>query len=101
MPTISFSVPHALSRDDVVARLKRESDVLRTSLGDHVRDMRETWEDHSLAFSFTALGMAVEGRINVEPEEVRTTATVPFAAMLFKGVIEQKVRDRLRELLAT
>jgi hypothetical protein len=100
MPTISFAVPHALARDEVVARLKRESDVLRTSLGDRVRDMREAWEDHSLAFSFTTMGMAVEGRITVEPEEVRVTATVPLVAMMFKGIIEERVRDRLRELLA-
>jgi hypothetical protein len=99
MPTLSFAVPHALNPSEVVARLKKESDVLRSSLGDRVRDVRETWEDHTLAFRFTALGMSVDGRITVEPAQVLTTATVPLAVMMFKSAIEEKVRGRLGELL--
>ena len=99
MPTLSFAVPHSLSPDEVVSRLKNESLVLRGTLNDHVRDLEEVWEDHELRFRFTAFGMAVKGELRVEPTEVQTKAVVPMAAMLFKGVIEEKVRGRLVELL--
>lgn len=99
MPTLCFAVDHALSQDEVIARLKNESDVLRGALDGHVRDIEEVWQDHGLQFRFTAFGMAVKGELRVEPNEVRTTAVVPLAAMLFKGTIEEKVRSRLVELL--
>ncbi|MBN1590505.1 MAG: polyhydroxyalkanoic acid system family protein [Pirellulales bacterium] len=99
MPKLSFAVPHALEQEEVVQRLKQESDVLRSSFGDRIQNLEETWEDHSLTFRFTALGMSVDGRIAVEPGQVLTTANVPLAAMMFKSAIEEKVRGRLDELL--
>jgi len=99
MPKLSFAVPHALEPDEVVQRLKQESDVLRSSFGHQIQSLEETWEDHTLTFRFTAFGMSVDGRIAVEPAQVLTTANVPLAAIMFKGIIEEKVRGRLDELL--
>jgi hypothetical protein len=101
MPRLTFAVPHTLSQDEVVSRLKQESDVLRGSMNDQIKDVEEVWEDHSLQFSFKAFGMSVQGNLDVEPTEIRTTATVPFAAMMFKGAIEEKVRARLEEILTS
>jgi hypothetical protein len=99
MPELSFAVGHALDQNEVVARLKNESDVLRSSFADRVTNLEEVWEDHTLRFRFTVLGMSIDGHLIVEPTQVRTTAKVPLAAMMFRGAIEQKVRGRLEELL--
>jgi len=99
MPKVSVAVPHGLDRGEVVARLKNESGALRSSFGDHVQDFQETWDDHTLAFSFKTFGMSIEGRVHVEPKEVLTTVNVPLAAMMFKGAIEQNMRSRLEQIL--
>jgi hypothetical protein len=99
MPKISVTVSHALDSDEVVARLKRESGVLRSSFGEHVHDYRETWVDRALTFGFRTFGMSVEGHVRVEPAEVVATATVPLAAVMFKGAIEEQMRSRLEQLV--
>ncbi|HLA83155.1 MAG TPA: polyhydroxyalkanoic acid system family protein [Thermoguttaceae bacterium] len=100
MPTLSVVVPHSLEQEQVVARLKAESETVLSSFGDHVRDFEHSWDDHTLTFRFTTFGMAVDGRVRVEPNQISTTASVPLAAMMFKGAIEANIRNRLEELLA-
>ena len=99
MPALSLAVPHTLNRDEVVKRLKSESNLLQSSFSDQVQDFEETWNDHTLTFRFKTFGMSIDGEVSVEPAEVRTTANVPLAAMMFKGAIEAKVRSRLEEIL--
>ena len=101
MPKLSVAVPHALGQDEVVQRLKDESTALKSTFGDQVTDYEESWKDHTLTFSFKTFGMAIEGNVSVEPAQVMTTASVPIAAMMFKGMIETRIRDRLEELLKT
>jgi hypothetical protein len=38
--------------------------------------------------------------VTVEPNEVKLHGVLPFAAMMFKGKIEQTVREELEKLLA-
>ena len=99
MPQLSFTVDHALDQNEVVARLKNESDVLRGSFADRVTNLEEVWEDHTLRFRFTVFGMSIDGHVTVEPTQVSTTANVPLAAMMFRSAIEEKVCVRLEELL--
>jgi len=99
VPKLSFVVPHTLDQSDVVARLRNESDVLRSSFSDQVTNLEEVWEDHTLRFRFTVFGMSVDGHLTVEPTQVSTTANVPLVAMMFRSTIEEKVRGRLEELL--
>ena len=44
--------------------------------------------------------MAVSGTVAVEPDQVKMDAELPFAAMFFKGVIEQRLRHEVGSLLA-
>ncbi|MBN2022686.1 MAG: polyhydroxyalkanoic acid system family protein [Pirellulales bacterium] len=100
MPQLSVSVPHALGREEALRRLRNESDVAKSAFGDRVRDLVEDWGNDGMSFRFSAMGMAVEGNVAVEEAAVTTTAKLPLAAMMFKGLIEQRLRDRLAAVLA-
>jgi len=39
--------------------------------------------------------MSVTGRMSVEPDRVLVAADLPFAAIMFRGVIEQRVRGEI------
>src|SRR3954451_255472 len=100
MPTINLSVPHHLSQDDAIKRIKQLLDKLKTEHADRISDLREDWAGNVGTFSFSALGFAVSGTAAVTPTDVQLSANLPFAASFFKTRIEETIRDRATELLA-
>jgi len=81
-------------------RLKERVSDARDVYGDRVSGLHEQWNDHELCFAFTAAKMKIAGKVSVEPAAVRVTAELPWAAMVFRGLIERQVRQQLGELLA-
>ena len=79
--------------------MQSESDMLKRTFGDSVSDLQENWNDSSLDFSLTAYGMSVSGDVMVDAAEVVTNIKLPMAALMFKGTIEGRVRERLEKLL--
>ncbi len=101
MPRLSFDIPHSLDRDEVLRRLKAR---LAAALAKHqgrFHNFREEWRDHSGSFSFDAMGMSVAGAVAVEPDRIALTADLPFAAALFRGAIEQRLRGEIADMLAS
>ena len=100
MPSLNMTTSHALGREEAVRRLKEKFHVVRGTYGHKVNDLREEWNGHTLAFGFKATGMKVSGTVTVEDAEVRLDAQLPFAAIMFKGMIEKQIRAELGQLLA-
>ncbi len=100
MAKISLSVTHDLGREEALQRLQNESDMLKRTFGDSVSDLQENWADTTLDFSLVAYGMTVSGDVLVDTAEVVTNIKLPMAALMFKGTIESRVRERLEKLLA-
>ena len=101
MPKISLAVAHDLGREEALRKLQSESDMLKRTFGDSVSDLRENWNDAALDFSLAAYGMKVSGDVVVEPAEVATNIRLPLAAVMFKGMIEKRIREQLEKLLAS
>ena len=100
MAKITLSVTHDLGREEALQRLQSESDMLKRTFGDSVSDLKENWNDSELDFSLVAYGMTVSGDVLVDVGEVVTNIKLPMAALMFKGTIESRVRERLEKLLA-
>ena len=100
MPRISMDTAHSLGKDEAVRRLQQKFSAVRATLGRQVNDLHEEWADGILSFGFKAVGMKVDGTVTVEDDAVKLAAKVPLAAMMFKGKIEQRIREELGDLLA-
>jgi hypothetical protein len=100
MPRLKFAVPHSLGSDEAARRLKEKLAAALAEHGHHLSDYHEQWRDHTLDFGFRAMGMAISGTVAVEPSQVLVEAELPFAAMLFKGTIEQRLRAEVGAVLA-
>jgi putative polyhydroxyalkanoate system protein len=100
MPRITLEAPHALGQDEALKRLKDKFDSARAQYGADVRNLDEQWTDHTLNFSFSAMGMGVSGTVKVEDQAVKLDAELPIAASFFKGAIENRLRAELGSLLA-
>jgi len=100
MPKIKVSVPHNLGQDEAKSRVTRLIAESREKFGDKVSDLRETWNGHLDTFSFRAMGFSVDGQLDVQPSEVRIEINFPWAALPFKGRVENEIVKHAEELLA-
>lgn len=100
MPKLSVSIPHTLSQEEATRRLQEHFQTVFQKFQEHVQNYEEQWEGNQLQFRFTTFGFGVQGNVNSEPSEVRVNADLPLTAMMFKGMIEQQVREELTRALA-
>jgi hypothetical protein len=99
MPRLSLEIPHSLGQDEATQRLK---DKFAAALAEHrerVNDYQEQWQDHTVSFSFRTMGAKIGGVLAVEPQRVKLDLNLPLAAMLFRGVIEERIRQEVVDLL--
>jgi hypothetical protein len=100
MPALKMSLPHQLGRQTAQERLQTRLEKLLERYGNQVSNLRQSWADNVLNFGFTTYGFAVQGNVTVDDNEVRVDSQIPFAAMMFKGKIEQALREQITKVLA-
>ncbi|MEX0978064.1 MAG: polyhydroxyalkanoic acid system family protein, partial [Pirellulales bacterium] len=94
-----ITVPHSLSAEEALTRLKTFFEKLKAQHQDKMSNLEEQWDGNKLAYAFSTFGFNIKGDLNVEPGEVKVNGSLPFAAMMFKGKIEQSVREELQRVL--
>jgi hypothetical protein len=100
MPSMSISAPHALGADEATARLKSLFAKIKERHSDKLSNLEESWEGNKLNYAFSTYGFSIKGDMTVEPNQVVLQGSLPFAAMMFKGKIEQTVKEELEKALA-
>ena len=100
MPKMSLAIPHELGSEEATERVTRLAAKIHDRYKDQAKDLEESWEGNTLNFSFRSMGMNFKGDVTVEDSEVKMTGDLPFAAMMFKGKIEQAVREQMTKTLA-
>jgi len=101
MPSFNSDIPHELGKDQAIGRLKKFTELIRAKFKDQVSNLEESWsDDDTLNFSFKSFGFKLGGKITVEEEIVKLTGDLPFAAIAFKGKIENEFREQLSKALA-
>ena len=95
MPGFNIGVPHVLGQEEAANRLKGFFEKVREKYQSQVSDLEETWDDNKLTFSFKTYGFAIKGQGAVLPDQVNLVGDLPFAAVAFKGKIEQSIREEL------
>ena len=96
MPKLLTQIPHNLGREEATRRIKEKAAEAR----DQVTDLDEQWNDHTLTFRFKAMGFGVSGTLVVEDAAVKIDVDLPLAAIMVKGMIEQRLRQEIAAVLA-
>ena len=99
MPQLSMEVAHSLGRDEALRRLQNKFDQVRRQYGDSVGELTESWRDDRFEFGFRAMGMQINGQVEVGDTAVRMNCELPWAAAMLKGMIESRIRLELGDLL--
>ena len=95
MPAFNIEVPHQLGQQEAVDRLRGFFQKVREKFQSQVTNLEEDWDDNQLSFSFKTYGFAIKGTGTVLVENVQFTGELPFAAVAFRGKIEQSIREEL------
>jgi len=100
MPSYSVSVQHDLGQ---AAARQRVDAFLETVLRDYAQSISNVdgqWTENRLAFRFITSGLNISGMLIVEETIIAVSGPLPLAAVLFRGRIEQQIREELRRLLS-
>ncbi len=99
MPAFNAEVPHTIGQEDATKRLKRFLDLVAEHYKDQVSALEGNWVDNVLQFSLTTYGFTISGDLVVEEEIVKLDGQLPFAAVPFKGKIQQSIVSELERAL--
>jgi hypothetical protein len=100
MPSMNVVVAHTLGQMEAVNRLKSMLQEVKDRYAGQISNLEETWRETGGDFSFSAMGFKTSGTIEIEEHEVRVGGHLPLAAALFKGRIEDAIRDQISRKLA-
>ena len=100
MPTFNTEVAHQLGQEQATERLKQFLEQVREQYKDFVTDLQGNWTDNILTFSFKTYGFKIDGTLTVDDQAARLAGNLPFAALVFRGKIEQSIASELRRELS-
>ena len=100
MAKFNVSVPHSIGKTAALERVQRFLDDVQKSYAGYISDVRGAWTENKLDFGFSATGMPIEGSMVVDDDAVNVHGPLPFAAMFFRGRIEQTIKEELEKLLS-
>jgi hypothetical protein len=96
---MNISIPHQLSQEEALARVKGLLSKLKEEQAGRVSDVKEEWNDNTGDFQFSAQGFNLAGQIAVQPSSVDIQADLPFALTFFKSTIERMISEKVTELM--
>ena len=99
MPKIELNIPHELSQTEALTRIQNFLSELKNEHTDQIKDLEESWNGNTGDFKFKISGFNVSGTLQVGEDNVNITGELPFAALLFRGQIENAIREKAMELL--
>lgn len=100
MPGFGTEVDHSLGQEEATRRLKGFVDQVGEQYKDQVSHMEGEWVEHVLNFALTTYGFKISGTLEVEDDKARLQGKLPFAAMAFRGKIEQSIASEIRRALS-
>ena len=100
MPTLNVTVAHKLTQSEATERLKKKRTEIKDQNTYTVTDLKETWTTpDSLDFAFKILGFSLTGTVESLESSVHIAVSLPAAALMMKGTIENQVRRELEQVL--
>ena len=100
MSKLNIVVSHQLTQKEAGERIQGLLTQMKRDYGDNIKDLNENWSENSCRFSFTVMGSAITGTLDILSDEVHINGDLPFAASFFKGKIEETIREKATDLLS-
>jgi len=100
MAGFNIEVPHPGDKDSAKTKLQTFLEKVRDKYQDQVSNLEESWDGDVLNYAFTTYGFNIKGALEVKDDKVAVQGSLPFAALAFRGKIEETIKTELEKQLA-
>ncbi len=90
---------HNLPQEKAISCAEKIFSELSVKFKDEFSDLKQETDGNKILFSFKIKGMNISGKMTVEENEVILESKLPFAARIFKGIIEEKIKENANKML--
>lgn len=97
---MKVEIEHNFPKDKAINCAEKIFKNLSEKFEDEFSDLEQTTKDNEIEFSFKARGMNISGTITVNENDVSIESRLPFAARMFQGIIENKIKENADKLMA-
>jgi len=95
MSTIDITREHSLAKDEAKSRAEELAKSLQTKF-----NLVWRWEGDAIHFDApSGPAKGTKGEVSVNEKNVRVQIDLPFLLKMLKGTVENKVHEKLRQLL--
>jgi len=96
---MNIKIKHNLQGEKALNCAKHILDGLKEEHQDKISNLVQIWTGNKSKFSFRLKGISVTGTIVVNSDNLEISGKLPFAAMLFQGVIEDTIKKNADKML--
>ncbi len=96
---MKITIKHNLQGENAINCAKNILDGLKEEHKDKISNLVQIWTGNKSKFSFRLKGISVTGTIVVNFDDIEISGKLPFAAMLFQGVIEDTIKKNAHKML--
>jgi hypothetical protein len=98
---MTATIPHQLGKAEAKRRIQSQLAGLRGQYGSLFTNVSETWTGDTLAFSLSAMGETISGRLTVDDQALYLTVSLPWILQMLETVIRPQIEEQGRKLLDT
>jgi len=94
------ALPHELGKDEVRRRLKERSHEIADYVPGGMAQVTTCWAgDDCMTLNVTTMGQSIDGRVEIEDDQVIFAVELPPALSFVRGMIEGAIRKNGTKLL--
>lgn len=97
---MKVTVEHNFTQDTAIDCAENIFKNLSEKFKDEFSDLKQERNDNIIDFSFRIRGMNVKGKMTISEDDVTVESRLPFAARMFQGMIENKIKENAKEMMA-
>ena len=94
------SVPHQLSQEEALSRIKSLVEDLKAQYGNQVSNVSESWHGNTCDFSLKMKMFKISGTIEVNDSTAEIRGSMPPGTGRFEGKAKALIEERAAKLLA-
>jgi hypothetical protein len=99
MSRLAINVPHQLPKEEALTRIKNLLVNVKEEQKHLIDEVKEEWNGDEGAFTFSAKGFELAGKIRVNEGSVDIDGELPFMLSLFKDKISSVIQEKAAKLL--
>jgi len=97
---MKVTVEHDFTQDTAIDCAENIFKNLSEKFKDEFSNLKQERNGNIIDFSFKIRGMNISGKMTITENEVSVESRLPFAARMFQGMIENKIKENAEEMMA-